>query len=102
MAASAVLMLLSAVGCGHKDPQVSVPAEEIVLSRVQSVDRLTLARMRVTKMATIDDLRLEDAKGPKQVVAALMDAVKIGDRKAAYSYDTYMSAYIDLTELGFR
>ena len=98
--ASAAVLLLSACVCGRSEPKVSVPSEEIVLSRVRSVDRLTLAQMRITKMATIDDIRLEDAQGPKQVVAALVDAVKIGDRKAAYSYDTYMSAYIDLSGLG--
>ncbi len=98
--ASAAVLLLSACSCGRSEPKVSAPSEEIVLSRVRSVDRLTLAQMRITKMATIDDIRLEDAQGPKQVVAALVDAVKIGDRKGAYSYDTYMSAYIDLSGLG--
>lgn len=100
MCVSAAVALLSLCACGHKEEAVGVPVEEIVLSRVQSVDKLTLAQMRITKMATIDDIKLEDAKGAKQVVAALVDAVKIGDRKAAYSYDTYMSAYIDLSALG--
>lgn len=66
---------------------------------IRSVDRLVLARMSVSKMATISDIRPEEAKGPKQKLTALIDAVKIGDRVAAYSYDTYLRAYIDLSQL---
>ncbi|MDE5887809.1 MAG: DUF4230 domain-containing protein [Muribaculaceae bacterium] len=35
----------------------------------------------------------------KQMSAALIDAVKVGNRKAAYSYNTYLRAYIDLSGL---
>ena len=70
-----------------------------MLHRMQAVDKLTLAQMRVTKMATIDDIPIDSARGARQVVAALLDAVKVGDRKAAYSYDTYLSAYIDMSEI---
>ena len=55
--------------------------------------------MTISKMATIDDLSLSDAQGLKQSVAAIGDAMKIGTRKAAYSYDTYMRAFIDLSTL---
>lgn len=73
---------------------------EIMLRRVKAVNRLTLAQMRVTKMATVGDLPLDSARGMRQTVAALADALKIGDRKAAYSYDTYLTAYVDLSETG--
>lgn len=86
-------------GCSDKTEEVTGPEAGILLEQVQSVEKLTLAQMRITKMATIDDIKLEDAKGMKQVTAALIDALKIGDRKGAYSYDTYMSAYMDLSEM---
>ena len=72
-------------------------SSRVFLAEVRSADKLVLAQMTISKMATIDDLRLEDADGLKQAVEALGDAVKIGSRKGAYSYDTYMQAYIDMS-----
>lgn len=69
------------------------------LSEVRSVNRLELARMTISRMATIDDLDTDSAKGMKEKAAAMIDALKIGSRKAAYSYDTYMRAYVDLSAL---
>lgn len=71
--------------------------EHLFFSEVKTVDKLVLARMSISKMATVDDLRLDEARGLRQTVEALGDAVKIGSRKAAYSYDTYMRAYIDMS-----
>lgn len=70
-----------------------------LISKIESVQKLTLARMTVKKTASIDDLRLEDAKGARQIAAAISDALKIGDRKAVYSYDTYLIAWIDPREI---
>ncbi len=67
------------------------------LSEVKSVNKLVLAQMTISKMATIDDIDLAKAEGLKQAAAGLLDALKIGDRKAAYSYNTYMKAYIDMS-----
>ncbi len=55
--------------------------------------------MTLSKMATIDDIRLSEAQGLKQTASALLAAIKPGSRKAAYSYDTYLRAYIDLEKL---
>lgn len=99
LAAAAVVAAASMCGCGEKDRQPAEPEAEVMLRRMQSVDKLSLATMRITKMATVDDVKLDEANGMKQVAAAILDAVKIGDRKAAYSYDTYMVAYMDLSEL---
>ena len=74
-------------------------SEKVLISEVKSVDKLILARMAVSKMATIDDIPLSDAEGLRQTSAALLDAIKVGKRKAAYSYDTYLRAYIDLSDL---
>ncbi len=81
-------------GCTPKEPPGS-----IFYSKVKSVNKLVLAQMTVSKMASVDDLKFEDAQGLRQQLAALGDALKIGDRKAAYSYDTYLRAYIDLSSL---
>lgn len=88
----ALCLLLLSVACGRDDD-----SRRVFLSEVRSVDKLVLAQMTISKMATIDDLSLENADGLKQTVEALGDAVKIGSRKGAYSYDTYMRAYIDMS-----
>ena len=67
------------------------------LSEVKSVNKLVLAQMTISKMATVDDIDLSKAEGMKQMAAGLIDAVKVG--KAAYSYNTYLRAYIDLSGL---
>lgn len=91
--------LLALASCSAPET-VQESDSEIMLRRVKAVNRLTLAQMRVTKMATVGDLPLDSARGMRQTVAALADALKIGDRKAAYSYDTYLTAYVDLSEIG--
>lgn len=68
-----------------------------IASEVKSVNKLVLSQMSVSKMATIADLDLEKAEGARQQIEALIDAMKIGDRKAAFSYNTYMRAYVDLS-----
>ncbi|ROT19975.1 DUF4230 domain-containing protein [Muribaculaceae bacterium Isolate-110 (HZI)] len=93
----ALLLCLPAAGlwsCAGEEQR-----DNVLFSEVKSVDKLILARMTVSKMATIDDIPLSEAEGLKQTSAALLDALKLGKRKAAYSYDTYLRAYIDLSNL---
>ena len=93
----ALLLSLPAAGlwsCAEEEQR-----DNVLFSEVKSVDKLILARMTVSKMATIDDIPLSEAEGLKQTSAALLDALKLGKRKAAYSYDTYLRAYIDLSNL---
>lgn len=93
----ALLLSLPAAGlwsCAGEEQR-----DNVLFSEVKSVDKLILARMAVSKMATIDDIPLSEAEGLKQTSAALLDALKLGKRKAAYSYDTYLRAYIDLSSL---
>ena len=68
-------------------------------SELRAVKKLVVGRMTLSKMATIDDIRLSEAQGLKQTASALLAAIKPGSRKAAYSYDTYLRAYIDLEKL---
>lgn len=69
-------------------------------SELRSVNKLVLGQMTITKLATVDDLRLDEADGMRQTAAALLNQLKIGDRKAAYSYSTYLRAYVDMSALG--
>lgn len=86
-------------GCQWLDGLREGPQQRNYLSEVKSVNKLVLAQMTVSKMATIDDIDLAKAEGMKQVAAGLLDAMKVGNRRAAYSYDTYLRAYIDLSGL---
>lgn len=85
-------------GCRFMDGMRET-AQRNYLSEVKSVNKLVLAQMTISKMATIDDIDLAKADGMKQMAAGLIDAVKVGNRKAAYSYDTYLKAYVDLSGL---
>lgn len=69
------------------------------VSEFRSVDKLTLAEMTVTKMGSIDDLRPDDASGIGETVKAWLNSLKIGSRKGAWSYSTYMRAYVDMSKL---
>lgn len=86
-----VLMVLAA--CGRKEEPVDV------YSRLQNVSRLELSRMTVGKVGMISDPAFGDARGIIGKAEAMLDAVKVGKRIGVYSYDTYLTAYIDLSEL---
>ena len=86
-------------GCGDMVCKGESETQRNYLSEVKSVNKLVLAQMTISKMATIDDIDLSKAEGMKQMAAGLIDAVKVGKRKAAYSYNTYLRAYIDLSGL---
>lgn len=87
------IALLLLASCGKSDTSGDWYAE------IRSADKLVLASMTITKMATIDDLPLSEAKGLKQSADAIISSLKVGDRVAVYSYNTYLRAYIDLSEL---
>lgn len=86
-------------GCRTMGGTKETPQQRNYLSEVKSVNKLVLAQMTISKMATIDDIDLSKVDGMRQMAAGLMDAVKVGSRKAAYSYDTYLKAYVDLSSL---
>lgn len=85
---------LSLTSCGEeKDSGMEM------VSRLRDVSRLELAQMTVGKVGMISDHKYEDAKTLEQKTKAMLDAMKIGNRVGVYSYDTYLTAYIDLSEL---
>lgn len=63
-----------------------------VFHDLQDVNNLVLAEMSLNKVGVISD---DGAKG----IDAFINSFKIGDRVAAYSYQTYIEASIDLSEL---
>ncbi len=93
------LLLSGLAACHHEGGSVDAPQPRDFLSEVKSVNKLILARMAISKMATIGDIDISQAHGLKETAAGLIDAIKLGDRKAAYSYSTYIQAYIDLSAL---
>ena len=78
---AAIAALLTAGGCGNQNTGSDVPAQE-VYQDIVSTDKLVFATMTITK--TIHTERKE--------------WYKIGKRIAAYSYDSYLRAYIDMTD----
>lgn len=87
--------LLLGVGCHRNGDDASLRFYE----EIHDIDRLTLARMEISKMAVVEDQGFDDATTPKEGVKAVINSMKIGDRTAAYRYSTYLEAYIDFSEL---
>lgn len=91
---SIILVLLGSIlGCGRKEEPIDV------YSRLTDMSQLELARMTVEKVGMISDRDIHEANTLAGKAEALIDAVKIGKRIGVYSYDTYVTAYIDLNDL---
>ena len=90
----AVAVLLGG-GCHRDGDDASLRFYE----EIHDIDRLTLARMEISKMAVVEDQGFDDITTPKEGVKAVINSMKIGDRTAAYRYSTYLEAYIDFSEL---
>lgn len=80
-----ILPLLFSAGCAKKQP----PS---LFHELHDVQKLALAEMTVNKVGTISD---NGANG----INAIVNGLKVGKRIAAYSFHTYIEAYIDLSEL---
>lgn len=93
-----LLMLLLLCGCNHNE-SAQQPISTPTVSEVRDIGRLQLAEMTVSKMGTIDDLHTDDATTWSEKALAIWNSLKIGSRKGAWSYDTYLRAYIDLSTL---
>lgn len=90
-----VAMLFSGLmgACGDKEQVINV-AEQL-----RDVERLELASMTVSKVGVIKDPGFGESEGLAGKAQALFDGIKIGKRIGVYSYNTYLNAYIDLSEL---
>lgn len=84
--------------CG-KEAEKDTSQQIDVFSSLQDVGRLDLARMVVGKVGAITDPSFRKAEGLMAKTEALVDKMKVGQRIGVYSYDTYILASIDLTQL---
>lgn len=73
--------------------------EMVLRSEIKDCGKLVLAEMSIRKVGKIKDKPVSESTGLKSFAMSLVDAVKPGDRVAVYSYDTYLRAYVDLTQL---
>lgn len=89
-----MFILLPLVACGENEERQMDVAE-----RLQDVSRLELARMTVGKVGMISDPSYADAKSFLDKAEAAFNQMKVGTRIGVYSYDTYLTAYVDLSEL---
>lgn len=87
------LALFLLASCGKKEEQMQVYSE------LKDVQQLALAEMTLNKVGTIDDMTWEKAKGFSQHMGAFVNKFKPGKRIGVYSYNTYLQAYVDLSEL---
>lgn len=69
------------------------------VSSVRQVGKLQLSEMSLSKVGRISDPAFQEARTLKEKAEAMVDKMKIGTRIGVYSYQTYLSAYIDLSEL---
>lgn len=91
-----VLMCFSA--CSNEKAEEASRGIDLY-SSLQDVGRLDLARMSIGKVGTVADPSFRNATGFAAKAEALVDKMKVGQRIAVYSYDTYLRASIDLTAL---
>lgn len=81
------IALLAAAICGTSCHKESKPTQTVspkdFYQELKSVDKLVFSNMSITKTAKLTD----------------DDWYKVGNRVAVYSYDSYLRAYIDLSEL---
>ena len=88
-----LLLLPVLTGCGKKEEKLDLP------TRLQDVSRLELARMTVGKVGMISDPKVSEAKDFLGKAQAALNKMKVGTRIGVYSYDTYLTAYVDLSDL---
>lgn len=55
--------------------------------------------MSISKMAYINDLPLDEASTLNDKISAITNKLKIGNRTAVYGYNTYLTAYLELSQL---
>lgn len=92
-----LILTLFIFGCSKKEE--SVPQRIDMLSQVRDVGKLQLSEMTLTKVGRISDPSFRDARTLREKAEAAIDKMKIGTRIGVYSYQTYVTAYIDLTEI---
>ena len=82
--------------CGERDKES--PSLEVYES-LREVSRLELAKMTIGKVGMVSDPSWDDANTIEGKALALFNSMKVGKRIGVYSYDTYVTAFVDLSKL---
>ncbi len=96
---SVIFAIVIASACSSKEEERAEEEPVDYAALIRSTNKLVLSEMTINKMATVDDLKIDEAKGSRQQLNAVLNWFKIGTRKGAYSYNTYLRAYMNLNEL---
>lgn len=86
---------LLAASCHRADSESKVDFR----SQLADMDRLVLAEMAVGKVGRVADGRVRDATNLVQAAEAALDHLKLGTRIGVYSFTTYVTASVDLSQL---
>lgn len=70
-----------------------------VYESLREVNRLELARMTVGKVGMVSDPEWKDTKDWEGKAQVIWNSMKVGKRIGVYTYDTYVTAYVDLSKL---
>lgn len=81
--------------CAEKEEKVELDVYE----NLREVNRLELAHMTVGKVGMVADPEWDDMKTLEGKARVLWNSMKVGKRIGVYSYDTYVTAYVDLSKL---
>ncbi len=90
----AVVMAIVFSACGKQ-----VDSRPDLTNRLQDVGRLELSKMTVGKVGMISDPTYDHARTLSEKAEAIFSNMKVGTRIGVYSYDTYILAYIDLSQI---
>lgn len=92
----ALALLCAAAGCGRSE----AGPERIDFERtLTDLQRLRLSEMSVSKVGRITDPRLRDATDLVSAAEAALGHLKVGTRIGVYSYNTYLTCWVDLSQL---
>ncbi|MDE6668987.1 MAG: DUF4230 domain-containing protein [Muribaculaceae bacterium] len=99
MLLSGILLFVLTVSCQRQEEKK--PETEIIDFRsvLSDVSELRLAEMSLSKVGRVRDERMREASDVSSWVRAAVNHLKIGARIGVYSYDTYLTASADLSQL---
>lgn len=89
------MAMVAFISCNRHEEKVELDVYE----NLREVNRLELARMTVGKVGMVSDPEWKDVNTIEGKVQVLLNSVKVGKRIGVYTYDTYVTAYVDLTKL---
>ncbi|MBD5270011.1 MAG: DUF4230 domain-containing protein [Bacteroides sp.] len=92
-----VALAMLGFSCGREAEEQ--PRQINIVSTLRDTGRLEVAQMSIGKVGMVSDPSFRKSEGFMAKAGALLDKIKVGDRIAVYSYDTYLHASIDLTDL---